>query len=122
MPEVRLDHVYRETHHWTDSVTWWENLGFRFVATWGEEPHRAGTLVASDATVVLAEVPATDQPGEALFLATDDLERIASAVGVDIVDTHWGTRMVSVVDPDGRTYNFEPSETTEPTNEHRGDR
>jgi hypothetical protein len=109
MPEVRIDHLYRETTHWIESVAWWRRLGFEFAATWGQEPHRAGTLVNGRASVVLAEVGSEASPDQSTFLATDDLAALSDAVGVDIVDTHWGTRMVSLTDPDGRTYNIEPA-------------
>ena len=112
MPRIDLDHLYRETHHWVDSVAWWSNLGFTVTEQWGEEPHRAGSLRKDDAVVVLAEVPGDATPGQATFLATDDVDAVSRRTGVPVVDTHWGTRMVSVTDPDGRTYNFEPGGTT----------
>lgn len=101
-----LDHLYRETAHWDASVAFWERLGFAFAEQWGSEPHRAGRLVNGNTSIVLAESP--DEPGASTFIATDDLEAIASALDSPIVDTHWGTRMVSATDPDGRIYNFEP--------------
>lgn len=69
MTDLRLDHLYRETNHWTDSVAWWSNLGFTFVEQWGRGTTRQ--------------------------------------TGSEVVGTHWGTRIVSVTDPDGRKYNFE---------------
>ena len=103
---MELDHLYRETAHWIDSVAFWEGLGFSFEEQWGSEPRRAGRLVNGGASVVLAETPS--DPGDGVFIATDELDLVAQAVGTPIVDTHWGTRMVSAIDPDGRTYNFEP--------------
>ena len=107
--QLRLDHLYRETHHWVDSVAFWSNLGFSFAEQWGEEPHRAGRLVKDDTSIVLAEVASTAEPSQTTFLATDDLDGVARQVGGDIVDTHWGTRMVTIADPDGRVYNVEPA-------------
>jgi catechol 2,3-dioxygenase-like lactoylglutathione lyase family enzyme len=107
---MEWDHIYRETAHWDESVAFWERLGFAFAQQWGNEPHRAGHLVNDRATVVLAESP--DEPGESLFVATQDLEGVSEVLGTPIVDTHWGTRMVSATDPDGRTYNFEPRSET----------
>jgi len=107
--DLRLDHLYRETTKWDASVAWWMALGFSMVEQWGEEPHRAGKLQRDEASVVLAEVDPSTQPAGSVFLATSDIEAVATRAGVEVVDTHWGTRMVSVTDPDGRTYNFEPS-------------
>jgi len=108
MANVILDHLYRETHHWEESTTWWGSLGFAFTREWGSPPHRAGRLENGRAAVVLAEVPSEAAPAATVFLATDDLEEIADVTAQGIVDTHWGTRLVSLTDPDGRTYNFEP--------------
>jgi len=109
MASLRIDHLYRETVHWVESVAWWEDLGFVFQTTWGEEPHRAGILFNDETRVVLAEVASSD-PASSVFLATDDLESTSRRLGSPVVDTHWGTRMVSATDPDGRTYNFEPGD------------
>lgn len=103
---MKLDHLYRETSRWEESVAFWQKLGFAFAEQWGSEPHRAGRLVNGDVGIVLAESP-TD-PNESVFVSTDDLDRVSKALGVPIVDTHWGTRMVSATDPDGRDYHFEP--------------
>ncbi len=107
MTDLRLDHLNRETKHWTDSVAWWGNLGFSFVEQWGEEPNRAGRLQRDTSVVVLAEVGSRDEVTESVFLVTDDLVQIARRTGSDVVETHWGARIVAVTDPDGRTYNFE---------------
>lgn len=106
---MELDHLYRETTRWDRSVGFWESLGFSFAEQWGSAPHRAGRMVNGEASVVLAEV-ATNNPTASVFLTTSDVDTLAAAVGMPVVDTHWGTRMVSVTDPDGRTYNFEPKE------------
>jgi hypothetical protein len=105
---MTLDHLYRETNHWSDSVAWWGSVGFTFVEQWGAEPHRAGRLECGTAVVVLAEVPASSSPTSSVFLATDDLAALSRRTGEATTDTHWGTTMVSLTDPDGRTYNFEP--------------
>jgi len=104
---MQLDHLYRETGNWETSVAFWEKLGFAFLEQWGSEPHRAGRLVNDVTVVVLAETD-SERPGESTFIAVADLDWLASTSGEDVVDTHWGTRMVSLTDPDGRTYNFEP--------------
>jgi hypothetical protein len=89
-------------------VAFWETLGFSLAETWGEPPHRAGRLVRTKAAIVVAEVPPEATPGVSVFFAADDIDDIAHRAGQDVVATHWGTRMVTVSDPDGRTYNFEP--------------
>jgi hypothetical protein len=107
MTDLRLSHLYRETNHWTDSVGWWSNLGFTFADQWGEEPHRAGRLQKGATVVVLSEVGSRDEITDSVFLVTENLAQIARQTGSDVVETHWGAPLVTVTDPDGRTYNFE---------------
>ena len=104
---MELDHLYRETVDWEASVAFWERLGFTFLEQWGSQPHRAGRLTSGEASVVLAETDSR-APSHSVFVNVDDLDAVAVRTGVAAVDTHWGTRMVSLNDPDGRTYNFEP--------------
>lgn len=112
MSDLALDHLYRETHEWEASVEWWSALGFSFTETWGSAPHRAGRLACGRASVVLAEVPTDADAGDAVFLTTGHLEGLAASLDSDISDTHWGTRMISLVDPDGRRYHVEPGSST----------
>lgn len=102
-----MDHLYRETNHWTDSVAWWSNLGFTFAHQWGVESHRASRLQKGATAVVLAEVGNRDEVTESVSLVTENSVQIARQTGSDGVEAHWGTRVVTVTDPDGRTYNFE---------------
>jgi catechol 2,3-dioxygenase-like lactoylglutathione lyase family enzyme len=97
MTVTALDHLYVETTNWAESVSFWERLGFRFVARWGSEGHRAGRLIAGSAVVVLAEVAAA--PEFTVFFAVPDSPQLEP--------THWGTRMARATDPDGRTVALE---------------
>jgi catechol 2,3-dioxygenase-like lactoylglutathione lyase family enzyme len=105
--QMRLDHLYRETTDWEASVAFWNGLGFAFDHRWGEEPHRAGRLVGDDAAIVLAEI----EPGSATegtpFFDVSDIREFGRLADAPVVETHWGTQMVTVTDPDGRTYRFE---------------
>lgn len=104
---MHFDHIYRETHYWDDSLVWWMNLGYSMVERWGEDPHRAAKLRSGDMVVVLAESAPGETVRQSMFIATHDLADIADRTGRTIVNTHWGTEMVSAEDPDGRSYNFE---------------
>ena len=98
MSVIGLDHLYAETVHWDASVAFWEGVGFSFAEQWGSEGHRAGRLVAGEATVVLAEVPA--DPECVVFFAADPARP-------DLTPTHWGTRLARHTDPDGRVHALE---------------
>ena len=106
--DMTLNHLYRETSHWEESVAFWTQLRMTFVEQWGEEPHRAGKL-ANDRLIILLAETDSDEPSQSVFISTVSLGDIAAKTDTKIVETHWGTTMVSVTDPDGRTYNFEPS-------------
>ena len=105
--DAKLDHLYRETHHWEASVAFWADLGYGFAEQWGSEPHRAGRLTNGASSIVLAEVPGEAAPASIAFFSSGNLEDVAAATGSEIVDTHWGTRMISLTDPEGRTVNVE---------------
>ena len=105
----RIGHIYAETTSWESSVGFWEILGFSFVEQWGSEGHRAGRLVKGDAAVVLAEV-AADPVCNVFFDASDlDAFQPGGSVITPLEDTHWGTRWIRVIDPDGRVFALEES-------------
>ncbi len=110
MTRLEFDHLYRETHDWESSVEFWARLGFRFVEQWGEPPHRAGRLARDGTWLVLAETVLGREPSAVPFLVTDSLEEIADATNTVAESTHWGTTMVTLTDPDGRTYHIEQEE------------
>ena len=106
-----LDHIYVETRRWRAAVAFWEGLGFGFAEQWGEAGHRAGRLVAGDATVVLAEVDSATEPEMNVFFALEKADEYAPSAAVPIVEplsaTHWGSRWIRVSDPEGRVYCLE---------------
>jgi hypothetical protein len=105
---LTVHRLYRETADWDDGVVFWRHLGFSFGEQWGSERHRSGTLSSGAARIVFAEVAPGSRPSQATFVSAANLDALAHNIEEPIADTHWGTRMVSVTDPDGRTYNFEP--------------
>lgn len=105
-----LDHLYIETTNWDDSVLFWEGLGFSFAEQWGNNGHQAGRLVHGDAVVVLAEVDGDPKMNVFFGVAgIDELVASAPSIATKPHDTHWGTRLVQVTDPDGRTFALEES-------------
>lgn len=88
-------------------MAFWANLGYGFAEQWGTEPHRAGRLTNGTSSVVLAEVPTETQPGSIAFFSSANLEDVAEATNGEIVETHWGTRMISLTDPEGRPVHVE---------------
>ena len=58
--------------------------------------------------IMFIEDARASEPSQKAFFVVASLDALAHDTDRPITDTHWGTRMVSVTDPDGRTYNFEP--------------
>lgn len=104
----RVDHLYAETLNWDETAAFWKRLGFAFVDTWGEAGHRAGRLESGGATVVLAEVT-QGEPRFSVFFAIDEIGSMDDepALAQPPHDTHWGTRMAALRDPDGRVHSLE---------------
>jgi hypothetical protein len=98
---------YIETHNFGKAAAFWQSLGFEHFLDLGGS---SGGFRAADggAFLFLEEVGEDHQLScEPYFnLATPDL-----AAGVDIVsplaETHWGTRLMEVRDPDGRSWKLE---------------
>ena len=63
--------------------------------------------MASDAIVVLAEIEPGASTETAPFFEVSDIREFSQLADAPVADTHWGTQMVTVTDPDGRTYRFE---------------
>jgi uncharacterized glyoxalase superfamily protein PhnB len=105
---LTVHHLYRETADWNDRVIFWRRLEFSFGQQWGSAVHRAETLTNGAPRIMLTEDARASEPSQTAFFVGASLDALAHDIDRPITDTHWGTRMVSVTDPDGRTYNFEP--------------
>lgn len=97
------------THSWEKSVKFFQSLGFTIEF---ESDHNSGQLRNGDGPYVfLAEVP-KGEPLETHFVLTvADADTFQPAPGVDVVtpfeETHWGTREMTVRDPDGRIWKLQ---------------
>lgn len=102
-----IHHLYVETHNWGKSVAFWQALGF----TLEEDRGTSGLLrpSAGGPYVYLAEVPASRAPRMELYLTAEGEGEPGQPVEViaPFSDTHWGTREMTVRDPDGRTLKLE---------------
>ena len=100
-----IEAVYLETHSWGKAAKFFQALGFDLeFAT----DHNSGLLRnAQGPYLFIAEVPQDQPTGMQLVLkaAADSLE-LGGAVEVvtPFEDTHFGTREMTVRDPDGRTW------------------
>jgi hypothetical protein len=97
-----IDAVYLETHNWGKAAKFFQTLGYEIdFAT----DHNSGLLRNGDGPYLfIAEVPESHPTGMKLVLktptdATPDVEVVSP-----FEDTHFGTREMTVRDPDGREW------------------
>jgi catechol 2,3-dioxygenase-like lactoylglutathione lyase family enzyme len=101
--------VQLETHNWGRAAKFFQSLGFELEF---ETDHNSGQLRAgSGPYVFIAEIPSDRAPELRLALSVDDPDTFKPGPGVEVVtpfeDTHWGTRIMTVRDPDGRLWAIE---------------
>lgn len=121
MAVTHFDHIYVETHRFDAAVRFWTALGFNVAESWGEGDYRACLLKAERASVVLAQAKPSQSPQRStVHFAISQAESLDAALrsnpDVKVVTalepTHWGTRWIRVVDPDGNLYCLEARNDT----------
>jgi hypothetical protein len=109
MTTTGIQAVYVETHNWGKAAKFFQSLGFELEF---ETDHNSGQLRNGDGPYVfIAEIPADRAPQMQLALGVADPDAFDPGPGVEIVtpfeDTHWGTKLMTVRDPDGRQWSIE---------------
>ena len=104
-----IDSIILETHNWGKSAKFLQNFGF---ALEFETGHGSGQLRnGAGLPVFVAEIPADRDPRTVLVLRVDDEAALDISPDVEIVtpfeDTHYGTREMTVRDPDGRIWSLQ---------------
>ena len=97
-----IDAVYLETHNWGKAAKFFQTLGYEIdFAT----DHNSGLLRNGDGPYLfIAEVPESHPIGMKLVLKTDGEATPDVEVVSPFEDTHFGTREMTVRDPDGREW------------------
>ena len=104
-----IEAVFLETHNWGKSAKFFQGLGYEIeFAT----DHNSGQLRNGDGPFVfIAEVPEHQEVGIQLVLKVADADRFQPDPVLDVVtefeDTHFGTRELTVRDPDGRLWSLQ---------------
>ena len=109
MSSERIEAVYLTTHNWGKSAKFFQALGFTLEF---ETDHNSGQLRNGDGPFLfIAEVPASETPDMQVVLKVPDEHAVRPQPIVDVVtpfeDTHWGTRDMTVRDPDGRVWRLQ---------------
>ena len=101
-----IEAVFLETHSCGTAAKFFQALGYELeFAT----DHSSGLLRNGDGPYVfIAEIPEDEEPGIELVLEVADADQLRLDPVVEVVapfaDTHYGTREMTVRDPDGRLW------------------
>lgn len=106
MSDKGIEAVFLETHNWGKSAKFFQALGFELEF---ETDHSSGQLRAGDGPYVfIAEVPPDQQPQTRIVLRapSTELDPVVKVVA-PLAETHYGTRELTVRDPDGRLWTLQ---------------
>jgi hypothetical protein len=104
-----IEAVHLTTHNWGKAAKFFQALGFELEFETG---HNSGQLRnGTGPYLFIAEIPESEEPQMQVVLKTSDTDAFRADDVVEVVtpfeDTHWGTRAMSVRDPDGRLWTIE---------------
>ena len=101
-----IEAVFLTTHNWGKAAGFFQSLGFTLDF---ETDHNSGQLRAGDGPYLfIAEVPESQDTQTQIVLKIDNADALPD---VDVVtpleDTHYGTKEMTIRDPDGRTWTLQ---------------
>ncbi len=100
-----IEAIYMETRNWGKAAKFFQGLGYELeFAT----DHNSGMLRNGDGPYLfIAEIPEDQEPGLQIVLKTA-MQDVSLDPTVEVVkpfeDTHYGTREMTIRDPDGRQW------------------
>jgi hypothetical protein len=101
-----IEAVFLETHNWGKAAKFFQGLGFELdFAT----DHNSGLLRNGDSPYLfIAEIPEDQEPQARIVLKLRDADGFDPGPAIAVVspfeDTHYGTREMTIRDPDGRLW------------------
>ncbi|MFI8849778.1 VOC family protein [Streptomyces sp. 891-h] len=104
-----IEAVFLTTHNWGKAAKFYQALGYELdFAT----DHNSGQLRNGDGPYIfIAEVPEDQEPRTRLVFKAKDAETFSADPVVEVVtpfeDTHYGTKEMTVRDPDGREWSLQ---------------
>ncbi|GAA4627496.1 glyoxalase [Actinoallomurus vinaceus] len=117
-----IEAVFMETHNWGKAAKFFQRLGYELeFAT----DHNSGQLRNGDGpTLFIAEVPEDREPQMQLVLKVPDADAFRLDADIEVVtpfeDTHFGTRLMTVRDPDGRLWSLQAPAKNQPQGSETG--
>jgi len=104
-----IEAVFLETRNWGKAAKFFQALGFNLEFS---TDHNSGQLRHGDGpSVFIAEIPPEREPTLQIVLKVQDADSFRPEPGIEVVtpfeDTHYGTREMTVRDPDGRLWTLQ---------------
>jgi hypothetical protein len=104
-----IEAVFLTTHNWGRAAKFFQGLGYELEFATG---HDSGQLRNGDGPYVfIAEVPDDQEPATRIVMKVADADAFRPDPAVEVVspfeDTHYGTREMTVRDPDGRLWTLQ---------------
>ena len=104
-----IEAVFLTTHNWGKTARFFQGLGYELEFDTG---HSSGQLRNGDGPYLfIAEVPGDQQPDTRIVLKVPDADAFQAGPAVEVVtpfeETHFGTREMTVRDPDGRLWSLQ---------------
>ena len=104
-----IEAMFLETHNWGKSAKFFQGLGYEieFATDHNSEQLRRG----GSPYLFIAEVPETEPTRQHIVLGVADADGFELDASAEVVDaweeTHWGTKLMTVRDPDGREWKLQ---------------
>lgn len=100
---IAITYIFIETHSWEQAVQYWRQMGYGVDLDLGT----SGRLVnaAGGPALFITQMPEGHELSTQIALRTDQegwIPAPPAAVTKDWHDSHWGTRIMLIQDPDGR--------------------
>lgn len=104
-----IEAIYLETHNWGRAAHFFQSLGYELELDTG---HNSGQLRnGTGPYVFIAEVPEARELHTQIVMRVPDADAFRPDSVVEVVkpfeDTHYGTKEMTVRDPDGRTWTLQ---------------
>jgi uncharacterized glyoxalase superfamily protein PhnB len=104
-----IEAVFLETHNWGKAAKFFQALGYELEFS---TDHNSGQLRNGNGPYIfIAEVPEDRELGVQIVLKMTDAGALGPDPAVEVVtplaDTHYGTKEMTVRDPDGRLWSLQ---------------
>ncbi|WP_329520674.1 VOC family protein [Spirillospora sp. NBC_01491] len=104
-----IEAVFLETRNWGKAAKFFQALGYEMEMSAGDG---SGVFRNGEGPyLVVVEIPEDREPGVQIALKVPDADAFRADPAIDVVtpfqDTHYGTREMTVRDPDGRLWSLQ---------------